>query len=747
MNDNIKSKIILIIYTFLLLFAPPIFKNINLLLVLFCFSFISIAVKYRNDLISLIKNKKFLKPLKLLVLYFFWYFIIIILNILFTQKIYLYNYIINIYSMTLVVPCLFVCCLHMYFYSKKENIQIDEIIEITIYAGLIQAIIAIAIFLFPPAKEFLIDIMYRNTGDSLYLNKWAVQRRFFGFANNMLDSFGYGTGIIATLPLFHSLKYGKKWILTVPLLLIVPLLNSRTGLVVFAIGFVCWLIYLFKTRQVKNYLKLSGIVALIGIVVILIIMKFSPKTIDWITRDFLSFFTNVSGTSDRLFSRDFWRLPSFINLIFGSGYNVALFGGLTEIIGFSSDVGYINEIWKTGIIGLLLLLMTFLSVLSIIYTNSDKKNKYLIIFIFIATLVSHIKFYTFSYNPGVVIIIFLFLYSIEWFPNKNNKINRKTKTKALVSIVVPIYKVEDYLNKSIDSIINQSYKNLEIILVDDGSPDNCGRICDEYAKKNNKIKVIHKENGGLSDARNYGLKAATGDYICFIDSDDYIDKYYIEKLLHSIIETDSDISVCDFWYIDENEKKWSRKEKENRVYTSSEAIKDIFTLEQNTEVMVWNKLYKRSLFVDNDIIFPVGKIHEDNFITYKLYDKANKISLINDRLYYYLQRNSSIMGTTFNKKRFDILLAIEEIKEYFKDRSEFELEIQLNELLIYLTLINTMIKSNYNEKEKLEIINTIKQNKKIFLKNKIIPLQKKLMMILLTTNVNLYSKLFLALKK
>ena len=159
-----------------------------------------------------------------------------------------------------------------------------------------------------------------------------------------------------------------------------------------------------------------------------------------------------------------------------------------------------------------------------------------------------------------------------------------------------MYSVEKYLNKCVDSIINQTYQNLEIILVNDGSPDNCGSICEEYALKDQRIKLINKENGGLSDARNFGLDIATGDYICFIDSDDYIDNYYIEKLLYNIIETNSDISVCDFWYIDEFGKKWARKEKEEKIYTSFEAIKDIFTTLQNTEVMVWNKMYKRSLF-------------------------------------------------------------------------------------------------------------------------------------------------------
>lgn len=322
----------------------------------------------------------------------------------------------------------------------------------------------------------------------------------------------------------------------------------------------------------------------------------------------------------------------------------------------------------------------------------------------------------------------------------------KKNLKHLVSVVVPVYKVEQYLKKCVESIINQTYKNLEIILVDDGSPDDCGKICEEFAIKDDRIKVLHKTNGGLSDARNFGLSIAKGEYICFVDSDDFVNEYYVEKMLESALKNNSDICACNFEYFNGNGKTWIRKEKDEKVYSSSEAIKDIFGLEQNTEVMVWNKLYKRSLFVDNNIKYPVGRIHEDNFTTYKLYDKANNISLINDKLYYYLQRGNSIMST-FNQKRFDILIAVDETKEYFKDKREIEPFRECNELMIYLSLINNMIKANYDGKEKLEIVDRIRKNKKIFLTNKIIPLQKKIMVLILLTNVNLYSKLFMMLKK
>jgi len=321
----------------------------------------------------------------------------------------------------------------------------------------------------------------------------------------------------------------------------------------------------------------------------------------------------------------------------------------------------------------------------------------------------------------------------------------KKNKKILVSIVVPIYNVEIFLDKCVNSLINQTYKNIEIILVDDESPDNCGKLCDEFAKKDKRIIVIHKKNGGLSDARNAGLEKSSGEYICFVDSDDFVSEFYVEKLLNGAINNNADICACNFEYIDLNNKTWIRKEKENKVYSRKEAIKDIFTTNQNTEVMAWNKIYKTILFTKNNIRFPFGKIHEDNFTTYKLYDKANKIALINDKLYYYLQRDNSIMAT-FNEKRFDILLALDEIKEYFKNENEFESEIQCNELLIYLSLLNNMIKSNYNGKKKKEIRIKIIKNMSSYLKNKNIPRQKKLMIKILKTSHNLYDFIYKKIK-
>lgn len=241
----------------------------------------------------------------------------------------------------------------------------------------------------------------------------------------------------------------------------------------------------------------------------------------------------------------------------------------------------------------------------------------------------------------------------------------------LITVIVPVYNVEKYFKQCLNSIINQTYKNLEIILVDDGSPDNCVKICDEYAKKDNRIKVIHKENGGLSSARNAGLDIATGEYISFIDSDDYVAENFIEILYKLCVENNCDISECDFLKF-ENDVVTQKKTAKIQCYTSNEIQHKIYSEEYVKTIVVWNKLYKRYLY--ENMRFPLGKINEDEFITYKvLYNCKSNIAVTNEQLYYYRYNAQSIMGRKFNEKRLDVLEAFEERKEFYKERNELEL--------------------------------------------------------------------------
>lgn len=234
----------------------------------------------------------------------------------------------------------------------------------------------------------------------------------------------------------------------------------------------------------------------------------------------------------------------------------------------------------------------------------------------------------------------------------------------LISVIVPVYKVEPYLDRCVQSIVDQTFRNLEIILVDDGSPDNCGAMCDAWAEKDSRIKVIHKENGGLSDARNAGMAVATGQYIAFVDSDDWIAPDYISAMLYAILSHHAQLAACDVLFV-EDDASLSPK------ITASPSVR-ICTPEQALENLIhgcgfravaWNKLYHRSLL--QDVSFPVGRHHEDEFITYKLLARAEKLIYIEAPLYFYLQRPGSIMRT-LSIKRLDALDAYLERHELFR---------------------------------------------------------------------------------
>lgn len=223
----------------------------------------------------------------------------------------------------------------------------------------------------------------------------------------------------------------------------------------------------------------------------------------------------------------------------------------------------------------------------------------------------------------------------------------------LISVIVPVYKVEPYLDKCVSSIVGQTYKDLEIILVDDGSPDRCPEICDAWAEKDSRIKVIHKKNGGLSDARNVGIAAANGEYIGFVDSDDYISPDMYELLHRRIVDDDCDIAACGFreFFIESQEYYEDKSNNYNCFFDTTDAMEDLLR-NKTLRTMVWNKLYSRDLL--EGILFEVGKLHEDEFFTYRVIDRSSKVSFISNPLYYYRQRSGSIMAEV-NYDHLDLL--------------------------------------------------------------------------------------------
>ena len=240
----------------------------------------------------------------------------------------------------------------------------------------------------------------------------------------------------------------------------------------------------------------------------------------------------------------------------------------------------------------------------------------------------------------------------------------------LVSVVVPIFNVEKYIYDCVDSIINQTYTNLEIILSDDGSPDRCGEICEEYARKDSRIKVIHFENKGLSEARNRGIKIATGKYITFVDSDDVLNRQFIQKLIDVKQEYDADIAIAGYRTFREkselaNSHDEFDKESSDIEILSEKHLYDAQFLKQETTCLTvaWGKIYKKKVF--DNIQYPVSKLHEDTFTTYKLMEQAKRVVYLKQKLYYWRENFDSITRGKFKIEHLDQLDAFAEQIEFF----------------------------------------------------------------------------------
>ena len=219
----------------------------------------------------------------------------------------------------------------------------------------------------------------------------------------------------------------------------------------------------------------------------------------------------------------------------------------------------------------------------------------------------------------------------------------------LVSVIIPAYNVEQYVERCVYSVTKQTYRNLEIILVDDGSTDCTGIICDKLAKEDNRISVIHKTNGGLSDARNAGIDVSRGEYISFVDSDDYIASDMLEHMMNAMCETDISMVVVGFWKQSGDAREYCGPTTE-RVVSSEEALKDIY-IGHEIYPASWNKLYRRALFNNNR--FAVGMINEDSEIITKLLMECNRVALVSKPLYIYMIREGSITQSSFSSKDYN----------------------------------------------------------------------------------------------
>ena len=304
----------------------------------------------------------------------------------------------------------------------------------------------------------------------------------------------------------------------------------------------------------------------------------------------------------------------------------------------------------------------------------------------------------------------------------------------LISVIIPVYNVKDYVKESIESVINQTYKNLEIIIIDDGSNDDSEKICDEYAKKDKRIKLIHQKNQGLSAARNKGLDIANGKYISFLDSDDMYYPEMLEKTYNAMINNDVDCVICDY-VKGKNKEKTKRLKgrlniKEDKIIDNKKALNYLIHKKINTSV--WNKLYKKELF--DNVRFPKGHVHEDIILTMKILKNSNKTYLLNKKLVFYRMNSSSITHTYSKKNIVDLYISHKEYEKEIKENiSNLFMErdyynVCKENLYIYICIYIKNEISNSSEKNEVrkllkEYISISEKNinmKNISLKRKVI---------------------------
>lgn len=312
-----------------------------------------------------------------------------------------------------------------------------------------------------------------------------------------------------------------------------------------------------------------------------------------------------------------------------------------------------------------------------------------------------------------------------------------------VSIIVPVYNVERYLKRCVNSIINQTFKDFELLLVDDGSTDLSGKICDELKQSDNRIKIFHKKNGGLSDARNYGLQFAKGKYITFIDSDDFVSVDYIEILYNSILDNNGvDIStVSVLRFSDEKLIKdinLSKRKFETEVIDTKIAVKKML-LNDNISHEAWGKMYSKELW--NNIQFPFGQMLEDYSTTYKIFSKANKIAINNAKIYYYYQRSGSILRCQVSEKTLEVFdISDKETFNIINTWPDLKTEAKALQITTYLKFYQKILNSDfslYPEYQK-RIKKMTKENSIILLKSPIINYKLKIKIILAMLNKRLF---------
>ena len=286
-----------------------------------------------------------------------------------------------------------------------------------------------------------------------------------------------------------------------------------------------------------------------------------------------------------------------------------------------------------------------------------------------------------------------------------------------ISIIVPVYNVEKYLTRCVESLLCQSFKDYEIILVDDGSPDNSGKLCDEYESMDQRIRVIHQDNKGLSGARNTGIdwveQNSNSEWIGFVDSDDWVSERYLEALINAAESFNADMSLCEYIKTSGEMAEIDNSKLNGEVIN----VEDFYINHVVTATTAWGKIYKRDMFTDAR--FPLGRLHEDEFVTYKILFNCHKVVYIEQPLYYYFQNPEGIMLSKWNPRRMDVFDAFDEQAEFFEQYPA----VHKYQGFRYLWNLNNTLKIIGNNSAYTEYKNTIHKRlkKKLWQYRKEIP--------------------------
>ena len=297
----------------------------------------------------------------------------------------------------------------------------------------------------------------------------------------------------------------------------------------------------------------------------------------------------------------------------------------------------------------------------------------------------------------------------------------------LVSVIVPVYNVEDYINKCVKTILNQSYRKIEVILVDDGSSDASASICDHFARMNSRVRVIHKKNAGLSAARNSGLSLAKGDYISFVDGDDYVASDYIEFLLALIVANDADISQCGY-YIQFSEKRIVNKLSDDKLHILDKMqVLESLCYNGLYDVTAWNKMYRRELF--ESVTYPEGWMYEDTAVSYRIAENASKFVIKVKPKYFYVQRYNSIAnGLKFNQSKYQFVEVGDEMAKYIsKKYPQLKQAADAKMCFVRLSTLAQMVNTKHSDSDRVKEYKTfIREHASRVLADKKVHLRDKL---------------------